>query len=131
MSIDIEHLIYERIEEFDIETPFNQAIQNSVKKQVGNLVEKYCKDEITRLVKDEIESVLRGGEITISDGWTTVKYSSFEAMFKKEFKERLDKSWDMKKTIEGAVKDHVHTLFSQHQKNINTYIIEKITGGQK
>lgn len=127
MELNIEQLVKDKVEEVDVNYLVRDEIQRAIKGDIARTIKTVINQEISATIRMEIDIAL-GGPIKTDDGWgKRAEYSKFEDLFKKLFAERLNSQWDMKRTIEKVIKDHTAALFNNHEKQINKFIIEKLT----
>ena len=129
--MDIQAYIEEQVKEIDVKEEVFAIIHHTVVKIVRedaqNEIKRIMNDEISALINREIAIIL-AGPVTVNDGWSKREtYPSFEDMFKKLFKERLDKSYDMKSTIQREVQQMAEKLYKKKVGIIKARIVEEIT----
>lgn len=123
----IEDLIKEQIEKLDIKSLVMSEIRRLVSDDVKRSIAKTTDDEIQKIIKTEIEICLQK-PVQTDDGWGQNKtYTSFEEMFKIHFKGALDKSYDIKRTIENHVKQECDKLVKQNTTQIVDALKKQLT----
>ena len=133
MNIDIEELLKEKIESIDVEGIIHEAVSDRVDRQVHAeiraITEPVVREKIDALIGGQVEEYL-SGQVSTDDGWGGKKtYESFEAMFKKLFKERMaNNAWGVKKQIETQVKGRIDALFKKEHDVVMQAISDNLIG---
>lgn len=109
----------------------SEIVRGEVYRQIGDEIKrqiaKAVRDGVDKIVLTEIEIVM-SKPVETDDGWgKRAKYASFEELFKKEFREKLDNNWDMKRILEKAVKDRVEELFKKSYADVTKKITDEMT----
>ena len=127
--MDIEKYINSQLEAIDIREIVVSEVHQAVSEDIRRKISEVIRTKINSIVDDEIELVLSEG-ITTDDGWgKRVQYASFEELFKKEFREKMDGSWEVRKIIDKAVRDKVSTLFNASFKEVSEKIVAELVKG--
>ena len=126
--MDINEIIVKSINSYDIEAilreSVNDIVLDIVSKDVREQIKLKVKESINIIISEEISKVL-AGEIHTDDGWGRKEsYVSFEMLFKKSFREKLNDSWDMKKTIENHIKQYTEKLFKDSYQDVANKMAE-------
>lgn len=126
--MDLAEILKEKIEEIDVVDLVRQEIKQAVSSDVRSSIRDLVKKEIELIIQDEIKVIMKK-PLKTDDGWGKKnEYPDFEALFKQEFKNRLDASWDMKNTLEKAVKDRVSSLFQNNLSEVVQKFVDSISG---
>ena len=114
----IEDLIKGQIEQLDIRELVQQEIRRLVSDDVKREITKTTKEEVQKIIKTEVE-ICMGKPVQTDDGWGKKEtYTSFEELFKKHFKESLNSTYEVKKTIDRHVKYDCDKLVRAHTQSI-------------
>lgn len=127
MELTVERLVRERIDQMDIEYYVRESVRALVSDQVKAAIKPILDQELKIIIQNEIEIIFTT-EVTTDDGWgNRVTYSTFEALFKAEFQKKLNDTYQVKRTIEGLVKDRVTALINQEYSTVVETIVDTIT----
>lgn len=118
---DLTEYIEEQLKEIDIK----EIVENEVRKAVTEEIKKTVKDTIYDSIKTEADKIMRKelelalkNEVQTNDGWGKIKtYPSFEDLFRQTFHDKLNATWEVKRTIEKTVKDKVDQLYTESGKD--------------
>ena len=126
-GLDLNKYIAQQLEDIDISLIVKQEVKSQVQGDVARELKVIVREQIERIILDEIDLVMKEG-IEVSDGWDKPKrYEKFSDFFRVEFRKRLDKSYDIRKLIDKAVKDKVSSLFNANIDKALKDIVEKLT----
>lgn len=124
----IEDLIKEQIENLDVKNLVQIEIRKLISDDVKREITKSVKDGVKNIIDTEIE-ICMSKEILTDDGWGKKEsYTSFEELFKKQFRAALDSSYEMKRTIENHVKSKTESLVKEQSKQIIEALLKTLEG---
>lgn len=107
-----------------VESEVRKFIVSCVSKGTLSSVNDIAKNMITEEIKKCLED-----KITTDDGWGKREtYDSFQALFSKTFKRKMDESYEVKKEIEKQVSARVQSLINQEYTRIIAKIVDGISG---
>ena len=116
--INLEEYLKDALADIDISQIVRQEIVKLVRSEANSEIKRFVKGAIGQIVENEINSIL-GEPIETDDGWGKKEsYQSFEDLFKKEFRAKMNSSWEMKQAIEKHVKARVASLFDDSLKEV-------------
>ena len=128
MEINIESLVRERVEEMDLGRMVRDEIRAIVGKEVREHIAAAVKEQVNAIIGDAIAEIM-AGPTTTDDGWGNRKeFPAFEDLFKKAFLEKMNQTWDIKRTIEQKVNERVSSLINQRYMEVITKIVDGISG---
>lgn len=129
--MDFNKYIEQQVQEIDIAAMVRQEIREQIGSQFQREYKSAIRNGIDQIIRDEIEVCMRE-PIKTDDGWgNRTTYSSFEDLFKKEFRERLSKTYEVNRTIEKQVKEYVATLFNNEYKQVVDSIVNGLVADKK
>lgn len=109
--MDLNKTIQNFLDNIDLSEMVEKEIRNQIHGDVARTIRDCIKNKVDDLIKVEFDIIMRQG-IETDDGWGKKEsFDSFEDLFKKEFKNKLNESWEMKRTIEKIVKSKLDSLF--------------------
>lgn len=116
MELNIEKHIEEQLQNIDIEGIVTAQVRAMIAKTLQQEIKDLTKRKIANIIDEEIQIAL-SNEILTDDGWGKhERYDNFEIMFKQTFKAKLNNSYEMKRTIERAVKEKVEDFYKKETK---------------
>jgi hypothetical protein len=126
--MDTTELVQQMLDGVDIEA----LVRSEVRKLIDRNVQEAIKSTVLRftneMVEKEINIVLKAEPIKTDDGWgKREEYENFEELFKKHFRDKLNNDWEMKKTIDGYVKQHIEKLYESQYKVAVEKVISEMT----
>lgn len=123
----IEEFIQDRVEEFDVKELVLAEIRSLIQDDIKRTIQAAVKKEIDDLIHSEVE-IYMAGTVTTDDGWgKRESFPSLKDLFMRTFKERLDKSYEMRNSIAKAVKNKVDELYQQNAKIISEKFAKELT----
>jgi len=126
--MDLTEILKNKIEEIDLDVIVRGEIKELISYDVKESIRSIVKKEIEDIIHEEIKSVMKK-PIKTDDGWGNKnEYPDFESLFKSEFANRLNRTWEMKSTIEKAVKDRVSALFNANLTEVVQKFVDSISG---
>lgn len=126
--MDLTEILKSKIEEIDIDNIVRREIKELISYDVKESIRSIVKKEIEDIIHEEIKSVMKK-PIKTDNGWGKKnEYPDFDSLFKAEFANRLNGTWEMKSTIERAVKDRVSVLFDGNLKEVVQKFVDSISG---
>ena len=129
--MDFNKYIEQQVQEIDIAAMVRREIREQIGSQFQREYKSAIRNGIDQIIRDEIEVCMRE-PINTNDGWgNRATYSSFEDLFKKEFREKLGKTYEVNRTIEKQVKEYVATLFNNEYKQVVDSIVNGLVADKK
>jgi len=124
--MDTNNLIAKMLEDVDVNKLVKEVIKSEITTNIRSTINEIISKNANDLILKEITSVIKN-PIETDDGWgNTKKYTTFKDLFKKELREKLNDSYQIRRTIENIVKDYVNKLFNEEYKNTVNNILESI-----
>ena len=124
--INIEEYIQNQLEGIEIEHLVSDEIRRHITDDIKRQISKVVREHIDEIIKTEINIVMES-PIQTNDGWgKKEKYSTFRDLFKKEFREKMNSSWDMKTLIQKIVQNKVNELFQNNFKEVAQKIADTL-----
>ena len=125
--MDTNELVKNMLLEVDVNKIVRDEVRLAISGDIQRELTKVVRTELEKLIETEIDIALNS-PINTNDGWgKKEQYDSFEDLFKGEFKSRLDGTYEMKKTIRGAVEAKVTKLFNEQYKGLIDKFVASIT----
>jgi len=124
--IDINEYIKDQLDQVYISHLVIAEIRNEIRGDIKRQINSVVRNKIDKIIAEEVEICLSSGEVNTDDGWGKKNtHASFEELFKKEFREKIDKNWDMKKAVSKGVKDKVESLFRSNIEEVKARIVQE------
>lgn len=125
--MEIEKLIQEQIQNVEYENLVTDEIRRCLTGDIKRTINEVMRNEIEDIIKSEIEIVM-SGEVFTDDGWgRKEKFNSFENLFKKTFKEKLNSSYDIKRILGENIKKRVSQLYEKNKADAIEKVVDAMT----
>lgn len=131
MDLDIESVVKKAValEMHEIDAPqmARELMRELIRNEVGKVLPELVKNEAASMIQQEIHSFL-DGPVNTDDGWGKKEtYPSFEDLFKKQFRESMNSTYEVKREIEKQVKARVDALVKQDFSQVIEKIVDQLT----
>ena len=114
----IKESIESKLDEIDFTYEFHNVIRQKLEEKAEEYVNKRLKEEIEKVMKEPVHT---------NDGWGhRSDYESFEDLFKQTFSERMNRDWDIRRTIERTVEEKTDQLLKNKTKAVTEKIQDMI-----
>lgn len=125
--MDINKYVEEQLKRVDISEIVVMEVRKAINNDIQREIAKCVKNKINELIQIEYDIILNTS-IETNDGWgNTGKYASFEELFKQEFRRMLDKSYDMKKSIQKLTENRIEKIFKENYKDAINKVVAELT----
>jgi siroheme synthase (precorrin-2 oxidase/ferrochelatase) len=125
--MNIEDLVKKQIKEMDLESMVVEVIKGLISYETKQILVQIIKNKIDVIIEKEIQAVLNSPLETDNGFGDRKYYGSFDEFFKKTFAERLNKSWEMKQTIERSIRDRVDEHVKQNMDSLCKKMAAELT----
>lgn len=123
----IEQQVQRELEDMDLRGIIEDQLRKTVASEAGKQMVGAIKQTAEELIREEITNTLNG-KVETNDGWGKKEsYPSFEDMFRKTFKAKMDSTYEVKKEIEKLVKARVDLLMKQESDSVIERIVDTLT----
>jgi len=131
MDIDMDKLVEAQVrrelEAMDLRSIIDAQICSEIKAVFKEMLKPKCVTSAEALIESEIEKCM-DKEVETDDGWGKKnKYESFEMLFRKTIKGKLNGSWEMKRVIENLVKERCASLMKKEYGAVCEKITDELT----
>jgi hypothetical protein len=130
MELNLEKLVQDRLDNLDLEHMVKGIVRDVISAEVRAQVKPIIEKEVTQIIAEEIKKVFTT-ETIIDYGWGSREvFPTFEALFKKQFKAKLDSQYEVKKIISDLVKERVTSLINQDYAKVVETIVDTLTASK-
>lgn len=127
MELNITDFIKQHLAELDLCSMVQAEIRAIIYEDVKKEVDRYVKEEGQRLIAEAISEYL-SQPVETNDGYGRKEvFPSFDDMFKKHFREKMNSTWEVKSTIEKHVKEHVSKLVNARYNEVIEKVVASLT----
>ena len=99
--MDTNNLIAKMLEDVDVNKLVKEVIKSEITTNIRSTINEIISKNANDLILKEITSVIKN-PIETDDGWgNTKKYTTFKDLFKKELREKLNDSYQIRRTKES------------------------------
>ena len=122
-----EQFLEKQIQGVDLEEIVRQEIRNMISADTRAAIRDIVNKKIETMIVDEFETVI-SGKVETDDGFgDRQEFESFEELFKKTFRERLNKTYEVKRLLDNLMKDRIDRFLNDNRKDVVKKFVDEVT----
>ena len=123
----VEELLEKQIQGFGLEEMVKEIISKMISADTRAAIRDIVNKKIETMIVDEFETVI-SGKVETDDGFgDKQEFGSFEGLFKKTFRERLNEDYGVKRLLENVVRSRIDRFLDENRKEVVKKFVDEVT----